>query len=65
MNPVLKAIRERRSIRNFTDERIDEAGIEAILEAGRWSPSGLNNQPWKFVLVTDPMMRNSVAEKTK
>ncbi len=65
MNPVLKAIRERRSIRKFTDEPVDEEKVTAILEAGRWAPSGLNNQPWRFVVITDPAVRATVAEKTE
>lgn len=65
MNPVLKAIRERRSIRKFTDKPVDEEKVTAILEAGRWAPSGLNNQPWRFVVITDPAVRAALAEKTE
>ncbi len=65
MNPVLKAIRERRSIREFTDDPLEEKEIEAILEAGRWAPSGLNNQPWRFVLITDRTVCKKIAEKTE
>ncbi|WP_406658333.1 nitroreductase family protein [Methanolobus sp. ZRKC2] len=25
--------------------------METILNAGRWAPSGLNNQPWKFIVI--------------
>ena len=48
-----RAIRTRRSIRVFKDEKIGKEDIEGILEAGRWAPSGLNNQPWKLVIVED------------
>ena len=41
-----RAIRTRRSIRVFEDESIGKEDIEGILEAGRWAPSGLNNQPY-------------------
>jgi len=50
-NPVLRAIRDRRSIRRYTDEPVDERELTAILEAGRWAPSGLNNQPWRFLVI--------------
>ncbi|MDD3313611.1 nitroreductase [Pseudodesulfovibrio sp.] len=50
-NPVLRAIRDRRSIRRYTDEPVADAELTAILEAGRWAPSGLNNQPWRFLAV--------------
>ncbi len=48
---VLAALRERRSIRRFTPEPVDDDALAAILDAGRWAPSGLNNQPWRFLVV--------------
>ena len=48
---VLRALHDRRSIRNYTSDPVDRANVEAILDAGRWSPSGLNNQPWKFLVI--------------
>lgn len=50
-NPILKAIRERRSVRKYTNEPVTREEIMQILEAGRWAPSGLNNQPWRFLVV--------------
>jgi len=62
---LLQAIRERRSVRKFTDEAVSEEHLLTILEAGRWAPSGLNNQPWRFVVIEQEAIRKSVAEKTK
>lgn len=45
-NPVLDAIENRRSIRRFSAQAVSKEDILAVLEAGRWAPSGLNNQPW-------------------
>jgi nitroreductase len=50
-NPVLDAIRHRRSIRKFTDQDVSRREVKAVLEAGRWAPSGLNNQPWRFLVI--------------
>ncbi|CCH48533.1 nitroreductase family protein [Pseudodesulfovibrio piezophilus] len=50
-NPVLQALFDRRSIRQFTDESVSTEDIKTILEAGRWAPSGLNNQPWRFMVI--------------
>lgn len=47
-SPTLKLIKKRRSIRRFKKKSIPWWLIEKILEAGRWAPSGLNNQPWRF-----------------
>jgi nitroreductase len=65
MNKIMQTIRDRRSVRAFTDEPVDGEQIEAILEAGRWAPSGLNNQPWRYIVITDSAVRQAVAEKTK
>lgn len=50
-NPVLAAIRERRSIRRFAPDPVDPALLLSILEAGRFAPSGKNNQPWRFLVI--------------
>jgi nitroreductase len=50
---VLKAIKGRRSIRKFQKKTIGKGVIENILEAGRWAPSGLNNQPWRFMVLKE------------
>jgi len=44
-------IKNRRSIRKFKNLDVEEEKIMKILEAGRWSPSGLNNQPWRFCVL--------------
>ncbi len=51
-NPVFRNLFERRSIRKYTDEPVTKEALTAILEAGRWAPSGLNNQPWRFLVIT-------------
>ncbi|MFW5488822.1 MAG: nitroreductase family protein [Desulfovibrio sp.] len=48
---LLDALRQRRSIRKFTDEALTNDEILAVLEAGRWAPSGMNNQPWRFLVL--------------
>ena len=50
-DPVLKAIKERRSIRRFQEKDVEDAKIKQILKAATWAPSANNNQPWKFVVV--------------
>ncbi|WP_461208924.1 nitroreductase family protein [Desulfocurvus sp. DL9XJH121] len=48
---VLQAIRQRRSVRKFTDEPVRREDLAEVLEAGRWAPSGMNNQPCRFLVV--------------
>lgn len=61
---VLEAIRNRRSIREYTGAEIEAEKLLAILEAGMWAPSGLNNQPWRFVTIRDAAVREQVAQQT-
>lgn len=63
-SPVLEAIYQRRSIREFTDEEVSPELLREIVRAGHWAPSGLNNQPWRFVIVRDPEIRSRLAEQT-
>lgn len=48
-NSLLQGILERRSVRKYSDEPVSREAVLDILDAGRWAPSGLNNQPWRFL----------------
>jgi nitroreductase len=47
------AIRARRNVRSYTDEPVEPAQLDRILEAARRTPSSRNWQPWDFVVVTE------------
>lgn len=64
-NQVLEAIHHRRSVRDFTGESIGAEDLEAVLEAGRWAPSGLNNQPWRFIVVESQDKKNELSVLTR
>src|SRR5439155_20121779 len=44
-------LRGLRQVRQFSPERVPREVIDDILEVGRWTGSGMNRQPWEFVLV--------------
>lgn len=50
---VFKAIKLRRSVRDYRDEPISEDSITKIMEAARFAPSAHNAQDYKFVIVRD------------
>ncbi len=62
---LFEGIYTRRSIRHFSRSLIEEETLNKIIEAGTWAPSGLNNQPWRFVIVTAPDMLERLSEMTK
>ncbi len=61
---ILDIIKSRRSIRKFEAREVPEVLLERVLEAGRWAPSGLNNQPWRFALVRDRSVKDEVSKLT-
>ena len=58
---VFDAVKDRRSVREFTNEDVSDSDVDRILEAGRWAPSGLNNQPWRFKVVRDVKLKENLA----
>ncbi len=56
---ITELLRNRVSVRKFQDRPIPEDVLQGMLEAGRLSPSGGNEQPWVFGVITD---RNLIAE---
>ena len=50
---VEKAIKIRRSIRSYKDQKVSDKKIRNILHCGTLAPSAKNRQPWKFVVITN------------
>ncbi len=59
---LLDLLKKRCSVRNFSDKDISEKIIDYILETGRLSPSGGNEQPWRFGVITDQDLIKEVSE---
>ena len=53
----LDVILNRRSIRRYENKEIPKEVLDQILEAGRHSPSAVNRQPYRFVVVTDSKLK--------
>lgn len=64
-SPVLEAIYRRRSIREFSGSEVLPEQLHEIIRAGSWAPSGLNNQPWRFVTIRNREIRDQLAEQTR
>jgi nitroreductase len=62
INPVMESIVNRRSVAKFEKTQVDTQKLETILEAGRWAPSWLNSQPWKFIVVKDQDVKERLSE---
>ncbi|KYK34745.1 MAG: hypothetical protein AYK19_02410 [Theionarchaea archaeon DG-70-1] len=59
---VFDVMRNRRSIRKYKKDPVEDEKVIKCLEAARWAPSASNRQPWHFVVVTDQEMRKTLAD---
>ena len=53
-------IKRRHTIRDFTDEAVDQTVIEACIEAAGRAPSGANHQPWHFCAIGDAGVKKEI-----
>ena len=62
---MLSLNRGRQSERKYLDKPVEREKIERITGAGRLSPSACNGQPWHFIVVDEPALRDEVAAATE
>lgn len=56
-----EVVEKRHSLRNYDPMRkVPREIIERILNAGRMAPSAVNNQPWRFIVVTSEIVLKDV-----
>jgi nitroreductase len=59
---VFDAIKNRRSVRHYKPDPIDDKTVQTVLEAGHWAPSWSNNQCWRFIVIRDQQIKEKIAE---
>lgn len=62
MNPALKVLLEHRSYRDYTDQPVSDADLDAIISAAHRAPSSINAQLTSLIVVRDPAKRAKIAE---
>ena len=60
----LELVKTRRSVREYLAKPVEQEKIERCLEAARLAPSACNAQPWRFITVDEPGLKDAVANKT-
>ena len=58
---TLRTLRAVRSVRSFRPDPIGDELLAPILEVARWTGSGMNQQPWTFVVVRDQATLHGIA----
>ncbi|MCX6326316.1 MAG: nitroreductase family protein [Bacteroidia bacterium] len=59
---MLELIISRQSDRKYSDKPVEKEKLDRIIEAARMAPSANNEQPWKFVVVTEPELLSKIAD---
>jgi nitroreductase len=65
MDRVIQVIHERRSVRRYTSDALDDTTVDALLDAAIWAPSAVNAQPWAFGIIRDRSLLERYAERAK
>ncbi len=56
----LERMRRRRTVRDFSSEAVPLDIIKTAIETAATAPSGANQQPWRFVVVSDPAIKHKI-----
>lgn len=59
---LLDLIKNRKSVREYTEQKIKHEDLTKILEAGYYAPSWMNVQPWKFIAVENQETKDMLCE---
>ncbi|WNY26117.1 nitroreductase family protein [Methanolapillus millepedarum] len=63
-NETVRAILTRHSVRKYTQEPVSGDEILTLMECARFAPSGLNNQPWRYVLIQNNETKQKLSKLT-
>ena len=60
---VLENIFARKSVRNYQKKTVSKDTLDLLVKAGMAAPTGMNRQPWEFVIFTDAQAKDVLADK--
>ncbi|MDZ7742451.1 MAG: nitroreductase family protein [Bacteroidota bacterium] len=64
MKNFLELANTRQSVRRYSKKAVEKEKLDKCLEAARLAPSASNSQPWHFIVVDEPELKNKVAHHT-
>ncbi len=62
MSELLTLMKNRRTRRKFSSQKVSLDLVQEAIQAFRWAPSGANRQPWKLILVADEKQKARIRE---
>ncbi|HEX3044771.1 MAG TPA: nitroreductase family protein [Bacillota bacterium] len=57
-------VKMRQSVREYSDKPVDQYKITRCLDAARLAPSACNYQPWTYLVVDEPQLKDEIAKNT-
>lgn len=60
-NSTIEDIMTRSSVRSYSDRKVDSATVDTLLRAAMAAPTAGNKQPWRFVVIDDRAMLDTIA----
>ncbi len=64
-NDTVRSIMERRSVRKYKTQQIDEKDLRCIIDCGLWAPSARNTQNWHFTVIQNAELISWMNKQTK
>jgi len=64
MNAIIELIKSRRSVRKYLDKPLSKETIDTLIESAKWAPSGMNHQPWGFIIVQDKTLIKELSDRS-
>lgn len=58
-----KVILDRRSVRKYADKPVEREKIDACLQAALLAPSACNSQPWHYIVIDDPKIKEAFCKE--
>ncbi len=62
---VMDAIYQRRAVRDYTPQKIDQAIIRTLIDAAIHAPTAMHEEPWAFAVIQDKNMLNRLSYSAK
>jgi len=62
MKDIIEIIKTRRCVREYKEDQISDADIKFLIECAGYAPSGLNMQPWGFLVIKNKEVMHRLSE---
>lgn len=65
MKDIIEMIKTRRSVRNYREDPVSDEDIKFLIDCARYAPSGMNMQPWSFLVIQNKEVIQKLSESGK